>query len=248
MEGLTQYSSLKNAGYEIIHQDSPDRRGIDIACIYLPDRFNLILYKYFEVNFPFDPDRRTRDMLYIKGILPNTDTLHMFINHWPSRYGGQFSSEPSRIFVADMLRQKVDSLNERFQYPLIAICGDFNDEPVDMSISDHLKAKSKAEEANEADLVNLMYPIQYKFGTHAFGGEWGVLDQFIVSKSLLNDNAATRTNGALVGIFDAPWLLVPNAAGMDVPYRTYQGPAYKGGYSDHLPIFLDLKLSEKKMP
>lgn len=248
MEGLTQYSSLKNAGYEIIHQDSPDRRGIDIACIYLPERFNLILYKYFEVNFPLDPERRTRDMLYIKGILPNADTLHMFVNHWPSRYGGQFSSEPSRIFVAEMLRQKVDSLNERFQNPLIAICGDFNDEPVDLSMTDHLKAKSKAEEATESDLVNLMYPIQYKFGTHAFGGEWGVLDQFIVSKSLLSDNATTRTNGFLVGIFDAPWLLVPNAAGMDVPFRTYQGPAYKGGYSDHLPIFLDLKLSKKKMP
>lgn len=248
MEGLTEYSTLKNAGYEIIHENSPDRRGIDIACIYQPERFNLILYKYFEVNFPFDPDRRTRDMLYVKGILPNADTLHMFINHWPSRYGGQFSSEPSRVFVAELLRQKVDSLNERFNNPLIAICGDFNDEPVDMSMTDHLKAKSNREEANEGDIVNLMYPIQHKFGTHAFGGEWGVLDQFIVSKSMLNENATTQTNERLVGIFDAPWLLIPNAAGMKVPFRTYQGPAYKGGFSDHLPIFLDLKLSKKKMP
>ncbi len=244
VEGLTNHSSLKNAGYEIIHEDSPDRRGIDIACIYQPERFNLILYKYYEVKFPHDPERKTRDMLYIKGILPNEDTLHVFINHWPSRWGGQFSSEPSRAHVAYMLRQKVDSLNARFGNPNIVICGDFNDEPEDNSLKDNLEAKFSLEEAIENDLVNLMYPIRYKFGSHSFGGEWGVLDQFIVTRSILiGETTTAKIND--VGIFDAPWLLTKNAAGNDVPFRSYQGPAYKGGYSDHLPIFLDLTLQEK---
>jgi predicted extracellular nuclease len=245
MEGLAVHSPLKNANYQIIHEDSPDRRGIDIACLYNPKRFNLISYRYFRVNFPFDPDRKTRDILYLKGILPNKDTLHVFVNHWPSRYGGQFASEPARAFVAELIKSKVDSLNQRFSNPNIILCGDFNDEPDDLSLKDHLGAKLDPSDAQEGDLVNLMYPIKYKFGTHSFAGEWGVLDHFIVSYSLLRGDY-TFTTPESVGVFDAPWLLNKNAAGSDVPHRTYQGPAYKGGYSDHLPIFLDLVLTGEK--
>ena len=242
LEGFTKHSPLKNAGYEIIHEDSPDRRGIDVACIYRPEKFNLILYKYYEVNFPFDPDRKTRDILYVKGILPNDDTLHVFFNHFPSRWGGQFASEPGRAYVAGMIRQKVDSLNALYNDPFIVITGDFNDEPDDISIKDVLNAKLNPADAKENDLVNLMAPVKYKFGTHFFAGEWGVLDQFIVSNGLLQ-GGSTYTKPTSAGIFDAPWLLTKNAAGQDVVFRTYQGPAYKGGYSDHLPIFLDLYFS-----
>lgn len=239
LEGFTKHSPLRNAGYEIIHEDSPDRRGIDVACLYRPDKFNLILYKYYRVVFPHDPERKTRDILYMKGILPNADTLHLFINHFPSRWGGQFASEPGRAHVAGMIRQKVDSLNERYNNPLIVVTGDFNDEPDDISLKDVLDAKLNPDEARANDLVNLMAPVKYKFGTHFFAGEWGVLDHFIVSNQLLK-GSSTYTRPNSVGIFDAPWLLTKNAAGQDVIFRTYQGPAYKGGYSDHLPIFLDL--------
>lgn len=245
LEGFTKFSPLKNAGYEIIHEDSPDRRGIDVACLYRPEKFNLILYKYYRVNFPSDPDWKTRDMLYVKGIMANNDTLHVFINHWPSRYGGQFVSEPGRAFVAGMLREKVDSLNARYNNPLIVITGDFNDEPDDISVKDVLKAHVDPAEATGNDLVNLSAPIKYKFGTHSFAGEWGVLDHWIVSNSLLmGKSTSTRSNS--VGIFDAPWLLTKNAAGTDVPLRTFQGPAYKGGFSDHLPIFLDLYFNRQE--
>ncbi len=239
LEGFTKHSPLKNAGYEIIHEDSPDRRGIDVACLYRPEKFNLILYKYYRVVFPHDPDRKTRDFLYLKGILPNADTLHVFFNHFPSRYGGQFASEPGRAYVASMIRQKVDSLNERFVDPLIVITGDFNDEPQDISLKDVLDAKLNPADAKDNDLVNLMAPVIYKFGTFFFQGEWNVLDHIIVSNQLLKGKSTyTHVNSA--GIFDAPWLLSKNAAGQDVVFRTYQGPAYKGGYSDHLPVFLDL--------
>ncbi|HKL04010.1 MAG TPA: endonuclease/exonuclease/phosphatase family protein, partial [Cryomorphaceae bacterium] len=206
LDGLTVFSPLKTVEYGVIHEESPDRRGIDVACVYDPSRFNVILYKYFRINFPFDPDRKTRDMLYVKGILPNSDTLHVFINHWPSRYGGQFASEQSRNYVASVLRAKADSLNARFRNPLIVICGDFNDEPDDISLKDELQAKLSPEEAAGNDLINLMYPIKYKFGTHSFAGEWGVLDQFIVSRNLM-ENGQTFTRSSWVGIFDAPWLL-----------------------------------------
>jgi len=245
VDGLTKFSPLKNVGYEYIHEDSPDRRGIDVACLYQPDRFEPILYKYYHIKFPFDPERRTRDMLYVKGKIPNGDTLHFFVNHWPSRYGGQFVSEPSRAYVASFLRQKVDSLQERYKDPLIVITGDLNDEPDDLSLTESLRAVNDYEEVEPGDLVNLMYPVKNKFGTHSFAGEWGVLDQFIVSENLLR-GGRTRTGYGNVGIFDAPWLLKLNAAGNSVTNRTYQGPAYKGGYSDHLPIFLDLIISETR--
>jgi hypothetical protein len=246
LEGLTVHSPLKNVGYKIIHEDSPDARGIDVACIYRPDKFNLILYKYFRVSFPFDPDRKTRDVLYVKGILPNNDTLHVFFNHWPSRYGGQFASEPGRHYVAGLVKQKVDSLNLEFKNPYIVITGDFNDEPDDISMTEYLGAKKSLAYASDNELVNLSYPIKYIFGSHSFAGEWGVLDQVIVSRSLLLDGT-TSTLSNSVGIFDPPWMLKKNAAGNDVTNRTFQGPAYKAGYSDHLPVFLDLYLSQKEI-
>jgi endonuclease/exonuclease/phosphatase family metal-dependent hydrolase len=247
MDGLTKHSPMKEANYKYIHKDSPDFRGIDVACIYRPDKFNLISYRYYRVRFPWAPDRTTRDILYVKGRLPNEDTLHVFFNHWPSRYGGQFASEQGRIFVADMIRQKVDSLNERFQNPYIIITGDFNDYPNDISLTEHLKALHSPAEASGNDLVNLSFPIMHKFGTHSFAGEWGVLDHMIVSNSLLQPGG-TRVYPTEVGIFDAPWLLKKNAAGNVVTNRTYQGPAYVGGYSDHLPIFIDLHLQKRLTP
>ncbi len=244
MEGLTKRSPMKNVGYEFIHEDSPDFRGIDIAAMYRPDKFELISYKYFRVKFTHDPDRTTRDILYAKGIVPNGDTLHIFVNHWPSRYGGQFASEPGRIHVANMVRAKVDSLNQRYNYPYIVITGDFNDYPNDISILDNLKAKKSVTGAREDDLINLSYPIMFKFGTHSFQGEWGVLDQFIVSQSFFGDRSMT-IDPTDVGVFDAPWLLTLNAAGNTTTYRTFMGPAYKGGISDHLPTFIDIQLHKR---
>jgi hypothetical protein len=244
LEGLTIHSPMKPVGYEIIHEESPDFRGIDIAAIYRPDKFELINYKYYRVKFPESPERSTRDILYAKGIVPNGDTLHIFVNHWPSRYGGQFGSEPGRIHLAGMIRQKVDSLNARFKDPYIVITGDFNDYPTDISIVDHLKAKKSVAEAGLGDIVNLSYPMMYKFGTHSFAGEWGVLDQVMVSQSFFRDGSMV-IDPSDVGVFDAPWLMTLNAAGGTTTFRTFQGPAYKGGYSDHLPTFIDISLKKK---
>ncbi|MCA1751812.1 MAG: hypothetical protein ABR572_07345 [Cryomorphaceae bacterium] len=243
LEGLTVHSPMDDVGYEIIHEHSPDFRGIDIAAIYRPDKFELINYKYYRVKFTHAPERTTRDLLYAKGIVPNGDTLHIFVNHWPSRYGGQFASEPGRIHLAQMVRSKVDSLNAMYNNPYILIMGDFNDYPNDISIIDHLRAKTTVEAAAPGDVINLSYPIMYKFGTHSFRGEWGVLDQIIVSQRFFT-NGSMNIVPSDVGVFDAPWLITRNAAGGTTTYRTYMGPAYKGGYSDHLPTFIDINLQK----
>ncbi|MGY6560947.1 MAG: endonuclease/exonuclease/phosphatase family protein [Luteibaculaceae bacterium] len=243
LEGLTQQTMLKNFGYKIIHKDSPDSRGIDVAMIYRPEKFRPLHIDFKKVTFPHAPDRKTRDILYVKGVAPNSDTLHVVVNHWPSRYGGQMASEPGRFHTATMVRALTDSLFAQNQNANIIITGDFNDHPDDKSLTRYLKALPDSVGVGHPELVNLMYKMMYKTGTHAFGGKWGILDMFIVSTALVRGNNSTRVIRAQV--FDMPFLIQEGAGGTTRPWRTYQGPAYLGGFSDHLPIILDLDLTIK---
>ncbi len=247
LEDLTQKTALQKFDYDIIHKDSPDRRGIDVAVLYQKDKFEVIKYDYTKVEFPFSKSTKTRELLYVKGLLPNKDTLHFFVNHWPSRWGGQQASEPKRVHVAKILRGKIDSLLAINKQSKIIITGDFNDEPEDKSVASVLLAKEESlANADNNDLVNLMYPMLWKSGTHSFQGHWGILDHLIVSSSLLNENSPTKVIKNSTRIFDAPWLLTENAAGGRITFRTFRGPTYIGGFSDHLPIMLDLNCSPIK--
>jgi len=242
LNSLTGFTALKTAGYEIIHQDSPDNRGIDVAALYRPEKFELINYEYYKVQFPFDSISRTRDILHVIGKLPNQDTLHFFVNHWPSKYGGEFETAPKRMYAAQFLRGKVDSLLSTNPKALILLTGDFNDTPVAASIMDGLDIKTDLSGLESADLYNLMYPIRFKTGTHSFQNKWSILDQFIVSGNLMSFSTNTHVLGQTAQVFDMPFLLVEGATGTTRPLRTYQGPKYIGGFSDHLPILLDLVL------
>jgi predicted extracellular nuclease len=243
LEALTKFSPLKNLGYEIIHENSNDARGIDVAAIYRSEKFNLINYEYIRLKFPFDPQGRTRDILHAQGILPNADTLHIFVNHWPSRYGGQFETDPKRQYAAKIIREKVDEIVKANQNASIVIMGDFNDHPDDKSMKEVLNAKLSDENLAPNDLYNLMAPMQYKFGTHSFEGKWGVLDQFVVTSALYQGRGLSKV--AEAKIYDAAWLIKLNAQGNTTANRTYQGPQYLGGYADHLPILLDIDLKKK---
>lgn len=242
LNSLTSFTALKAAGYEIIHQDSPDNRGIDVAALYRPDKFDLINYEYYSVKFPFDTASKTRDILHVIGKLPNQDTLHFFVNHWPSKYGGEFETEPKRMFVAKFLRTKVDSLLSINPNASIILTGDFNDEPDEASILEGLAPKADLLELQSTDLFNLMYSIRFNTGTHSFQNKWSIIDQLIVSGSLMDRSATTHVYQGTAQIFDMPFLIMEGATGATRPYRTYQGPKYIGGYSDHLPILLDLVL------
>ena len=244
LEGLTRFTQLKAIGYEIVHQDSRDRRGIDVAALYRPDKFKLLDYEYYPVKFPFDPDSRTRDILHLVGELPNKDTLHYFINHWPSKFGGAFETEPKRIFAAEFLRGKVDSLLAINEDARIVLTGDFNDEPEEESMTEGLRTHESAEDIDKNDLFNLMFELRYVTGTHSFQNKWSILDQFIVVGNMFEPEAKTRVIPGSVQIFDMPWLIMEGATGAKRPFRTYQGPKYIGGYSDHLPIIVDLALKK----
>lgn len=243
---LTQFTPLKAVGYEIIHQDSRDRRGIDVAAIYRPDKFELLDYHYYQLNFPFDTASRTRDILHVIGKLPNQDTLHYFVNHWPSKFGGEFETQPKRMFAAEFTRHKVDSIMVAQPNANIIITGDFNDEPEEESMLSGLKVQTELSEVKPTDLFNMMYPIRYVTGTHSFQNEWGILDQFVVNGRLLNSRNSTSIRNRTAQIFDMDFLITEGATGATRPFRTYQGPAYIGGYSDHLPIIMDLILNPRK--
>lgn len=242
---LTQYTALKKSGYEIIHQDSRDRRGIDVAAIYRPEKFELLDYEYYRLKFPFDTTSRTRDILHVIGKLPNSDTLHFFVNHWPSKFGGEFETQPKRMFAAQFVRHKVDSIQEIQPKAYIIITGDFNDEPQEASMLEGLDVKTTLNETGPKDLFNLMYPIRYQTGTHSFQNEWGILDQFVVNGQLLSKQNSVYVRRRTAQIYDMDFLIMEGATGATRPFRTYQGPAYKGGYSDHLPILLDLIMKTK---
>ncbi len=242
LNSLTGFTSLKPAGYEIIHQDSKDRRGIDVAALYRPDKFELLDYQYYQLRFPFDTTSRTRDILHVIGKLPNQDTLHFFVNHWPSKFGGEFETQPKRYYAAKFVRQKVDSLLRINQNAAIIVTGDFNDEPEEESMTTGLGVKTSVSDLGTKDLYNLMYDVRYLTGTHSFENKWGILDQFIVSGSLMIKTSKTTIYRNTAQIFDMPFLITEGATGDTRPLRTYRGPKYIGGYSDHLPILLDLIL------
>lgn len=242
LESLTGFTQLKSIGYEIIHQDSKDRRGIDVAAIYRPDKLQLINYEYYQLKFPFDPESQTRDILHIIAELPNKDTLHYFVNHWPSKFGGAFETEPKRMYAAKFLRQKVDSLFNNNKNSNIVITGDFNDEPDEESMTESFKIQLDRNALVQNDLFNLMYDIRFQTGTHSFQNKWSIIDQFIISGNLLNKNSSTFISNGTAIIFDMEWLIMEGATGAKRPFRTFQGPKYVGGYSDHLPIYVDLTL------
>jgi predicted extracellular nuclease len=166
--------------------------------------------------------------------------LHLFVNHWPSRREGQKESEHKRRRAAEVARQKIDEILRADPKANIILMGDFNDHPTDNTLEQTLKAKPVTD--TKADLMNLLYDDQLAGkGTHSFKGEWGVLDQFIVSSGFYKGRSGLRIKGGDAAIVYEEILLFTQKDGTKKPSTTYGGPNYYGGYSDHLPIVLQLK-------
>lgn len=235
LHDLTHRTSLKQAGYRFIVTDSPDQRGIDVALLYQRGSFRP--FHYQSVRIPHIEVGRgpTRDILHVAGQVVSGDTLDVFVCHMPSRSGGQIKSEPYRLFAARMLRQAVDSLMCVRTHPSVVVMGDFNDYPDNRSIRKVLCGKK--------GLRNLMW--EQEGGTYYYRGEWGILDHFIVSEPMLKRRTSIRTSALQVRILRHPFLLEDAGRRGGVrPFRTYNGLKYLGGFSDHLPISLDLMIDE----
>jgi len=237
LKKLCYNTGLKAFNYRFVHYDSPDSRGIEVALLYRKERIKILDSYPISVVFPFEPNTKNRDILYVKTLI-DIDTLHLFVNHWTSRFGGEGATIPKRNYYAQLLRLKVDSLLQMNKDVGIIIMGDFNDYPTDESMVKYLQAKNHKTEKEAGTLFNLMFSFMGKnVGTHKTQEFWGCLDQFIVSKSLLEGTHRWQIENGEATIFLAPFLLVPDEKfGGVKTFRTYLGPKYLGGYSDHLPI------------
>ena len=240
---LIYETPLKKSGYRFIHYESPDARGIDVALLYRPELFRVFYSKNIRIRFPGDTMMHTRDILHVKGVLFEADTVNIFVNHWPSRRGGYRESVPKRLLVAGTLRILLDSLFRNNPESNIIIMGDFNDEPDQPSISGILHATGFSPQTRSDSLVNLMIPKlrDRSMGTHKYQGKWAILDQFMVSGSLLLNQKGVKTSPESVHIFTANFLSEDDERFLgSKPRRTYSGPRYNGGFSDHLPVYLDV--------
>ena len=224
---LTRRSLLRKARYEYVMTASDDVRGIDVALLYSPFSFRLIKADTIRV-LPLSEMRPTRDILHVEGEIENGDTLHIFLLHAPSRMGGELYSRPFRKHVMERLCNAIDSLRDKYLDPKLLVMGDFNDYADSPSI----------QLAYEHGLFNVAMGAHGRNGakgTYRYHGEWGSLDQILVSENLRSWVKDCRVN-------DAPFLLEKDTKyGGVKPRRNYNGMRFNNGFSDHLPLILYLK-------
>lgn len=230
-------SSLGDMKYKTAYCESPDTRGIDVGLAFKSDRFQLLGAKGEVVILP--DDRPTRLILSASLLFENRDTLIIFVNHWPSRIGGERNSEPQRIAAASVLRKLIDSCNILNPNSKIIIMGDFNDEPENVSIIDVLGAKPL--DSLNARLLNLSY-YEYKngLGSYKYQNTWNMLDQIIISSSLINGESIRYKRNSFK-VYNPRFLQTYKGKYEGAPFPTFRGGIYLGGYSDHYPVVMILE-------
>lgn len=243
LEGVTQHTPLKKHNYQVIHFESGDKRGIDVGMLYLKSKFTPISARPIRITFPFAPTHKTRDVLYVKGVTFKQDTIHIFINHWPSKYGGEMETVPSRNYVGDVVKEICDSISKAEPRANIFITGDLNDGVEAECVKDHLDAHISYDNPRANKLYNLSYYLEKEkgMGSHKFQGEWSIIDHLIVSGAMLDKKGKVYTTLDDAHIFNADFLMEKDEGNYGfTPFRTYLGMKFHDGFSDHLPVFIDL--------
>jgi len=242
LEELVGNTPLKHDRYRVVHFESPDHRGIDVGAIYLPAKMTLLHAHPFPLKTKEGEIMHTREILYLK-FLVDDDTLHIFFNHWPSRYGGLLETKPLRLLAATELKTVCDSICNVSPQSNILIMGDFNDDPTDESI------RFLTDDQGKCKLETLVPQSKYNLakGTLKYGQQWNIFDQVIVSGYLLKKQNKLAVVNDRSTIFDAPFLLGKDEKNQGIKLqRTYYGFKYLGGYSDHLPIYVDIYSPNQK--
>ncbi|MDY3090634.1 MAG: endonuclease/exonuclease/phosphatase family protein [Porphyromonas sp.] len=261
LDDLLRHTALGRKGYRYEITSSPDPRGIDVALLYLPDHFSIEGRWEHQVQFSLDPERRSRNLLELKLRLPNDDILYVWAAHWPSRREGAKATEPYRRDVARLIRQQCDSIYAQLDATgrsstHFALMGDLNEEAHEPAIKQELGALHHLPAHEDLlsphlSLYAMMHPAVERHnkrhaprGSYVYQRSWSQLDHFILSQSLLVHSSHTQYISGSARNYYASFLGGKDVvAGYPAPYRTYGGPHYMGGYSDHYPIVLRLRLS-----
>ena len=232
VENYKVVSDLNNAykerNYEIIHYESPDNRGIDNALLYDENRFSIISSRAIENKLKNGGP--TRDVLYVLGEY-NDARLHIFVNHWPSNYGGKEKAIPKRTETAELIIKEIKSILSVEKYPEIILIGDFNEDPDDKNIM----------LLEKVGLTSLMKPMlgKPKVGTYVYRGEDSFLDQIIVNDNLQDEEGLSIVEESAY-ILDLPKYRQQEGNYKHYPYRFWAGNRLLGGYSDHLAVKVEI--------
>ncbi len=238
LEALLRRPALSPFSYGIIHYDSPDRRGIDVALLYRKDRFFPDVNKSVRLLLHEDSGGRryTRDQLVVSGYL-DTDLIYVLINHWPSRGGGPVKSREYRKAAALLQRRLIDSILYRDSDAKIISMGDYNDNPVDRSIAILMGRPSPGGKNRNINLFNpLSKAYRRGLGTLAYRDRWNLFDQLFFTPSW-KDTTKGGYRFWKAGIHQPPYLKTASGRYKNYPFRTYAGGIYQGGYSDHFPVY-----------
>jgi endonuclease/exonuclease/phosphatase family metal-dependent hydrolase len=241
VEDLANTPPLDRGHYIIVHQDSPDERGIDVALLVSKDRATVLGQDWLTVDLGTD---RTRDILHASVSLAKDVTVEVFVNHWPSRLGGEAESVPKRMKAAKRLREAVDGLLSKNTNARIIIMGDLNDEPLDASLKNGLLTDELVSDDHGADLYDLVgMDKQDPVGSSSYNGKWQYFDHLIVSRSLVWPAQKGDLHAGPAASIKDPRLIFHHPKYGDQPNRTFStGNRYhQDGYSDHLPVVLRLE-------
>lgn len=239
---------LSDLNYKITYLESPDNRGIDNGLIFKSDKFTLLNLQADTVHLS---DGWPTRLIFGVNLLTNeNEKISVFVNHWPSRSGGQMESEPKRIAAAQTLRNAVDRIFNKEPDAKIFMIGDFNDDPVNTSLLETLKAHpikcdslpTDFEMNPEGELFNLSYQsFEDGEGSFKYRDTWNMLDQIIVSSSILTGNALKYVCNSFE-VFKPKQIVTQTGQYQGTPYPTYGGRKYLGGYSDHFPVIAKFKI------
>lgn len=233
LEDLVNSSKLKNEHYGIVHYNSPDERGIDVALLYKKELFELLHSESFPLYLEDEHGERdyTRDVLLVKGKL-NGELMYVLVNHWPSRRSGENTTEEKRIKAAELVHTIIAKINEESPTAKIIIMGDFNDDPTSTSVKNHL--------VTDAFYNPMERLIHTGNGTLNYKKTWHLFDQIIFSKNF-SQIAENTHSFKYAEVFDDHFLKEWKGKYKGNPFRTYVGKWYQGGFSDHFPVYVYLK-------
>lgn len=244
LEDLVSTEKLAPARYQIVHYDSPEARGVDVALLYRPDVFKLEWSDVFQPVIPEIPDFRTRDILAVCGTIEG-ERFCFFVNHWSSRWGGAQASEYLRVGCARTLRSYADSLQAADPDIKIVIMGDMNDDPYNRSLSEILGAKREISEVESAGYFNPFWNVlKAGYGTLGYQDSWNLFDNIIVNFNLLDGGSGklriekSGDTGFYGRIFKRSYMIQQKGKYKNYPLRSFSGNTFLGGYSDHLPVYI----------
>lgn len=239
LRDLVAQPEIRNRNYGVILFEGPDARGIDCGMLYNPKYFKVLAGNSLHVDLSKFGDGATRDVLYVTGLLCG-DTVHVLVNHWPSRRGGEAASAPRRAAAAGVGRHVIDSLMAINPDTKVIIMGDLNDDPVDASVTKVLGANGDRKKVSRSGLFNPFTKF-YKegIGTLGYNDSWNLFDQIMISGGFLNE----KSNGwqyHKAEVFNREFLKNKFGQYKGYPHRSFVGTTWMNGYSDHFPTLVYL--------